>query len=244
MHLMQIVQNRNVSLVSGFGLTTYLFSWKKYKLPKPGFYNKEKLLLRRNWSGDRKALLTMPVKLKKTEEKLTLNDRQLAEKACDGCKDSFNELVCRYSERILKFIYNKTRNIECAEDIVQETFVRAWQNIQKYDPQYCFSTWIYTIAVRLMQNHYRKKQPLAVEDEILDCQIRNTESPLESMVKQEDNDTLWKKASMLKPEQYNMLWLKYVEQHSIEDISKVTGKSVTNVKVTLHRARTKLAEML
>ncbi len=164
--------------------------------------------------------------------------------ACDGCRLSFDELVNRYSEKVLKFIYTKTRSLECAEDIVQDAFVRAWQNIEKYDPKYSFSTWLYTIAIRLTQNHFRKKRPIAVEDEILDCRSQCTTTAIDHLIREEQKEILWQTAAKLKPDHYNLLWLKYVENQSIEEIAKTTGKSQVSVKVSLHRARAKLAKML
>lgn len=164
--------------------------------------------------------------------------------ACDGCRLSFDELVNRYSEKILKFIYNKTRNIECAEDIVQDAFVRAWQNIEKYDPKYSFSTWLYTIAIRLTQNHFRKKRPISIEDEILDRNSVSKDNPVELLIEREQKELIWQQAARLKPDHYNILWLKYVEHKTIEEIAVATGKSKVSVKVALHRARTKLAALI
>jgi len=186
----------------------------------------------------------MPVKIENSSEILTQNDQELALQACDGCRLSFDELVNRYSEKILKFIFTRTRNLESAEDIVQDAFIRAWQNIEKYDPKYSFSTWLYTIAIRLTQNHFRKKRPVTIEDEILDCRSESSENPVEQLIRDEQKERLWSCASKLKPDQYNILWLKYVEQKSVEEISRATGKSQVSIKVALHRARAKLAEML
>ncbi|MBN2064920.1 MAG: sigma-70 family RNA polymerase sigma factor [Sedimentisphaerales bacterium] len=186
----------------------------------------------------------MPSTIEKTTELLKKSDQELAFEAAGGSRGSYDELVNRYSQRIFKFVYVKTKNIECTEDIVQDTFIRAWLNLEKYDPKYCFSTWLYTIAIRLTQNHYRKKKAFTVEDEILDSHHRSVSWPIDDMIRKEQSDILWQKAARLKPEHYNMLWLKYVEQQTIEEIALTTGKSQVSVKVILHRARNKLATML
>ncbi len=188
--------------------------------------------------------LKMSVKIENTLEMITVTDQELAARACDGCRSSFDELVQRYSQKVFKFIFMKTNNIECTEDIVQDAFVRAWQNIEKYDPQYCFSTWLYTIAIRLTHNHFRKRKINCIEDEILDSRSGNQQTPDQIVSQAEENQRVWKLAADLKPEYYNILWLKYVELLSIEEIAKATGKSEANVKVILHRARNKLAKKL
>ena len=186
----------------------------------------------------------MPVKIENTIEMTTDTDQELAARACDGCRSSFDELVERYSQKVFKFIFMKTNNIECTEDIVQDAFVRAWQNIEKYDPKYCFSTWLYTIAIRLTHNHFRKRRPITIEDEILDSRSNEQQTPEQIVSQAEQNRLVWEKAADLKPEHYNILWLKYVEQLSIDEIAQATGKSEANVKVILHRARNKLAKKL
>ena len=186
----------------------------------------------------------MPVKIENTLEMTTATDQELAARACNGCRSSFDELVERYSQKVFKFIFMKTNNIECTEDIVQDAFIRAWQNIEKYNPKYCFSTWLYTIAIRLTHNHFRKRKPITIDDEILDCQNSRQQPPDDIAIQAEQNRIVWEKAADLKPEYYNILWLKYIEQMSIEEIAKTTGKSESNVKVILHRARNKLAKTL
>ncbi len=186
----------------------------------------------------------MPSTIEKTTELLNKSDQELALEATSGSHLSYDELVNRYSQRLFKFIYVKTKNIECTEDIVQDTFIRGWLNLEKYNPKYSFSTWLYTIAIRLTQNHYRKKKAFTIEDEILDSYHRSSSWPVDDMIKKEQSELLWQKAARLKPEHYNMLWLKYVEQLTIEEIAITTGKSQVSVKVILHRARNKLATML
>lgn len=186
----------------------------------------------------------MPLTIENTQESYKDSDQELARNAAGGCRRSFDELVNRYSQRLFKFIHNKTGNADNAEDIIQDTFVRAWLHIGKYNPTYSFSTWLYTIAIRLTQNHFRKKKPITIEDEILDTRCRHTDEPVESMIRKEQAGLLWEKAAVLKPEHYNILWLKYVEQQTIEEIAKTTGKSQVSVKVILHRSRNKLAELL
>jgi len=156
-----------------------------------------------------------------------------------GSQESFVELVRRYESRLLIFMRYKTGNINDAEDLVQETFIRAYTNIQKYSSSFKFSTWLFTIASRLAATHYRKSKLNAGRQEIF---YENNQ--LSEVVEKETNSDLLSLAVNLPENQYQALWLKYVEDMSIKEISQVMGKSKVNVKVLLYRARVNLSRLL
>ncbi|MEE8146382.1 MAG: sigma-70 family RNA polymerase sigma factor, partial [Longimicrobiales bacterium] len=73
----------------------------------------------------------------------------LVSRAQTGSLSSFAELVARFEGRLFNFLLRRTRCVADAEDLAQDTFVRAWQRIRRYDPRWRFSTWLFTIAHRL-----------------------------------------------------------------------------------------------
>lgn len=156
-----------------------------------------------------------------------------------GSHESFVELVRRYESRLLIFMRYKTGNINDAEDLVQETFIRAYTNIQKYSSSFKFSTWLFTIASRLAATHYRKSKINAGRQKIF---YENNQ--LSEVVEKEAGSDLLSLAGNLPENQYQALWLKYVEGMSIKEISQVMGKSKVNVKVLLYRARLNLSRLL
>ncbi|MBT7734166.1 MAG: sigma-70 family RNA polymerase sigma factor, partial [Verrucomicrobia bacterium] len=81
----------------------------------------------------------------------------LAIAAKKGCMESFEQLVARLEGRLYAFLYQKTSNHHLAQDLLQSTFVTAYRKLHRYNPQYAFTTWIYTIASRLAINHFRRK---------------------------------------------------------------------------------------
>ena len=169
-----------------------------------------------------------------------LTAEQLALRAKQGCRKSFSELVERFSARLVRFLQRKTANVQNAEDLVQETFVRAWQNIARYKPRWRFSTWLYTIGYRLACNH-RADLPIESAEMTRLCAAQPTDVIAEN---RETSRILWGTAAQLPQKQYEALWLKYAEDMSIKEIAKVMGKSQVNVKVILYRARTGLAKRL
>lgn len=88
---------------------------------------------------------------------LTLNDRELVEKARKGDELAFEELVNRYRERLFWVAFNMVGNREEARDISQEAFVRVFKSLDRYDPRYNFYTWLYQIAANICIDHLRKR---------------------------------------------------------------------------------------
>ena len=141
---------------------------------------------------------------------------------------------------LFDFLRYKINSIHDAEDLVQDTFVKAYENIHRYDDSYKFSTWLFTIASRLASSHFRRQRPSRVLEDIESDGM----GPGQIMVKREAGNNLWTMAQDLSKNQYQALWFKYAQNMSIKDIAKVMRKSQVNVKVLLYRARVNLAKRL
>jgi len=81
-----------------------------------------------------------------------LNDSQVVEASLDGDARAFGDLVRRYDERLLNFVYRTIGDRERGQDLVQETFVRVYRHLHRFDQSKKFSTWVYTIASNLAKN--------------------------------------------------------------------------------------------
>lgn len=169
-----------------------------------------------------------------------LSAEELARRSKHGCRASFAELIERYGMRLFKFLRYKTNNIQDAEDLVQEAFVRAYENIHRYKESWKFSTWLFTIAARLAKSHFRKSRSFQTVKDI----VSTTSEPGQMVVEKETQQGLWALARGLSMNQYQALWLKYGQDMSIKEIAKVLRKSQVNVKVLLYRARINLAKRL
>ena len=165
-----------------------------------------------------------------------LSAEELARQAKRGCRASFAELVRRFAPRLQVFLCQRTTDHHDAEDLVQDTFVRAWQNIRRYRESYRFSTWLFTIGARLAVSHHRKK-----------CvRLRSAPAPQEqpgpseAAGNRQRHDDLWTLARGLSDLQYEVLWLKYGQEMSVKEIARTMRRSQVSVKVSLHRARVNL----
>lgn len=169
-----------------------------------------------------------------------MSAEELARRSQQGCRASFAELVERYAVPLLRFLHHQTNHVHDAEDLVQDTFVRAYGNIDRYRSSYKFSTWLFTIARRLASSRFRSLRRPQVVAETASADP----GPHEAMAQREAKRSLWDAARGLSANQYRVLRLRYAEDMSIKEIAQVMGKSQVSVKVLLCRARTQLAQKL
>jgi len=168
-----------------------------------------------------------------------LDSEELAWRAKQGCRASFAELVHRYAPRLHVFLRRRTRRSHEVEDLVQDTFIKAYQNLGRYDDSWKFSTWLFTIAARLAVSRGRKREPRSSMPD-----LRMQARADETIDRQEQQEGLWAKVAELPDGQRQALWLKYAEDFSVKEIAAAMGKSQVCVKVLLYRARAGLAKRL
>ncbi len=155
-------------------------------------------------------------------------------------KTSFTLLVQQHHAKLYNFIYRYTRNRQDAEDLTQDTFVKAFKNFDRYDSKYAFASWLFTIGRRTVYNHFRgawRTEPM--EFDIAD----ESERPDGAAEKEDNRHSVWESAKSLKKEYREVLVLKYIEDFSILEIANVLGKTQSNVKILLFRARNQLKKI-
>src|SRR5919106_3338471 len=90
-------------------------------------------------------------------EREQLDDRALVSRILEGDRDRFTELVKRYEKRVVNYVYRITHRYEDAHDLAQEIFVKVFLALDRYDPKYQFSTWLFRIAQNSAIDALRKK---------------------------------------------------------------------------------------
>ncbi len=167
------------------------------------------------------------------------SDEELACRARQGCAASFEQLLRRFQVPLLHFLRQRGFLAD-AEDLVQETFLRAYENLHRYDRRWPFSTWLFTVARRTSLNHRRRTRPTA-DSRVIEVALAASPAPLETLIAAESRQRLWDQAAgLLSDDQLTALWLKYVEQMPTREIARVLDRSWTLVKVLLFRARKRL----
>jgi RNA polymerase sigma-70 factor (ECF subfamily) len=181
-----------------------------------------------------------------TKEALYPTDEDLAARAASGFPSAFEELVSRYGLRLFHFLRSRSGSDEDVEDLVQETFLKAYRSIGRYDPQRKFSTWLFTVAIRLSISRHRSQgaKSLPLDSEGAE---HPSPSPQEALIRKEETrkaGNIWLLARTLKPSEYEVLWLRYAEEMPMKDIALAMKKSLVGVRVLLHRSRLKLGKKL
>ena len=168
------------------------------------------------------------------------SDEELALEARTGSRPAFEELARRYQRRLFVYLRPRLGSDQDAEDMVQETFFKLYRNIGSYDPAYRFSTWLYSSASRLAISSYRKKR-------VLGARIDPGAVPAETTTRPDGGEPaarLWEAARTLGDNRYRVLWLRYGEDMSVDEIAVSLSKSRLAVRILLHRARTNLMKRL
>ncbi|MGB8951979.1 MAG: sigma-70 family RNA polymerase sigma factor [Candidatus Aminicenantales bacterium] len=173
-------------------------------------------------------------------------DEELAAQTAAGSRAAFEVLVFRYSPRLFYFLRSRSESDEDIEDLMQETFLRAFRHIGRYNPKWRFSTWLYTTAVRLAISRHRAKKtrPLPLDPELPE---HPSHGPQERLIQKEEaqaRKNIWNLARTMKPGEYQALWLRYAEGLPVKDIARAMNKTQLGVRALLHRSRLKLGQKL
>lgn len=170
-----------------------------------------------------------------------------------GDQNAYGEIIDIYKDKVYQISYRMLGNRHEAEDIAQEAFIRAYINIQSYNINLKFSTWLYRITTNLCIDRIRKKKP----DYYLDAEIVGTEGltmysqipdktplPEDDVESLELQDMIQREISRL-PEKYrSVIVLKYIEELSLNEISEILNLPLGTVKTRIHRGREALRKQL
>ena len=169
----------------------------------------------------------------------------LVECAQRGCAESFGELVCRYQVPLVHFLRQRAANYHDAEDLTQEVFWRAYDQLDRYHSDYAVKTWLFTIAQRLLLNQRRRRTIACCQTDALSQAAADQPDAGRQLEIDEQRRNLWTVATEeLTDSQFTAIWLFYVEQMTTGEIARVLGCTRVGVKTGLFRARRKLRRRL
>lgn len=168
----------------------------------------------------------------------------LVARAAGGEREAFAQLVHKHEASLQRYLRLISPSIEDAEELAQESFLRAWSRLDRYDPRWRFSTWLFTLARRLAASRARRlSDPLGAGHDF--AGLGGEEDPARELDERELGRQLWTLARRVLPrEQFEGLWLRYVEDLGASEIGRVLDRRPGAVRVLLHRARLELAGRL
>jgi len=175
------------------------------------------------------------------------DDIYFIEAVRNGNVAAFSYLVERYQNMVYSLALKLLKNAEDAEEMAQDTFIKAFQKLNTYEGKSKFSTWLYSITYNACISELRKRriQFSSLEDQRFSDQDEMKMHDHFSETKKEDQERYLNLALGKLPEDDQVLvTLYYYESQSMDDISVITGLTVSNIKVKIHRARKRMFAML
>jgi RNA polymerase sigma-70 factor (ECF subfamily) len=186
-----------------------------------------------------------------------VDDKELVAGALEGDDSAYGELLERFRRPVFSLIYRMVRDRELAEDLAQESFVKAFNNLDSYKPSYRFSSWLFKIANNHAIDHLRRARLKTVsihgsphatdadrEEETRIVLEAGGETPEQEVVALELGGEIEVAISQLRPEYRTAVILRHIESRPYEEIADIMGVPIGTVKTFLHRARAELREGL
>ena len=172
------------------------------------------------------------------------DDSFYIEKVLAGQANYFSYIVERYQDIVFSIALKVLKNSEEAEEMAQESFIKAYKSLKSFKGKAKFSTWLYRITYNTCISETRKKKHHYTSTDDIQISDEAEEMNLDGIP--EENRAKYIQAALQKlPEdEYTLVLLYYFEEQSVEDICKVSGLSASNAKVKLFRARKKLYTIL
>jgi RNA polymerase sigma-70 factor (ECF subfamily) len=207
---------------------------------------------RQIWSRNLAAGLVFKLKLRLMAVQLD-PDAELMLRVKDGDVQAFETLVDKYKQPIINLMFRMVRDLEEAEDLAQNVFVRAYQSAARYEVSAKFSTWLFTIARRLCLNELRRRgrhpaESLEAGEENEESprqfQDAKTFSPPETFLQRELEQKIQEALDGLPEKQRVAILMCRQDEHSYDEIAKVLECSVSATKSLIHRGREALKAKL
>jgi RNA polymerase sigma-70 factor (ECF subfamily) len=170
-------------------------------------------------------------------------EAEIVAKVLKGDRQAYAALVDEYKSPIYNLAYRMTGSSEDADDLTQETFIRAYQYLWRYDMRRKFFTWLYTLALNLIRSHLRKKNKYNKSSEELSAHLLSDKNHLpetELIETQEISVCLLR----LEEESRALLIMKFHQGLTFEEIAQITGKSLSAVKMSIYRGLESLKKMM
>lgn len=170
----------------------------------------------------------------------------LIARARRGDEEAFRLIFERYTRPVMRFIFYMVNDRALAEDLAQETFVRAYKNLGALRDQTGFSTWLFGIARNVARETLRANRPETqrVEFDHLLAVCDEQPSPAGQLLDKELKDVVRHALSKLDEAQRLTFTLKVYEQRSYDEISQITGFSIPKIRNDLYRARAEMRRRL
>jgi RNA polymerase sigma-70 factor (ECF subfamily) len=183
------------------------------------------------------------------------SEAEIVAKVLNGERQAYALLVEEYKTPIYNLAYRMTGNSQDAEDLAQETFLRAFNQLFRYDTKRSFFTWLYTISLNIIRNHLKKNSNRRRDDfrqgekisgtgEFDDKRFTSQESQVIDEGRKEREEKLESCLQKLSPELRELMILRFYQELPFEAIAEITGLSLSAIKMRVYRGLEKLRKYI
>jgi RNA polymerase sigma-70 factor (ECF subfamily) len=174
------------------------------------------------------------------------DDRQLVETIRGGDADAFETLVRRKTSKVYALCYRVIGNAEDAKDISQLVFLKLWENLEKYDPQYAFDTWLYRMVTNVAIDFMRNRQS---RDNAVNSNLRLVKTAAEAeqgvVIQRKEVENVFNEVSnVLSPKQKTIFVMNQMDDLPSAEIAKILGCRESTVRNHLFNARKLMQQQL
>ncbi len=176
-------------------------------------------------------------------------EHRIIKRVCEGNRQEYARLIELYKTPLFNLAYRMTGNYSDAEDLTQEAFVRAYENLAGFDRNRSCFTWLYTIGLNLIRNHLKKERKNATCDLYENSGGGNFENREQGaadnqMMNEENVNTLHNALLQLAADNREAIILRFQQGFSFEDIAGVSGISTSAAKMRVYRGLERLLEIM
>ena len=181
------------------------------------------------------------------------NDSELINKAKNGDAKAYEGLLKKYKNSVYNLVYRMVRDVQEAEDLTQEAFIKAFNSLASFNEEYAFSTWLYKIATNNCIDFFRKRKlqtysldkPIQYKDSEIQHEIPDPDlNPEKSILARERSSMIQEAIETLPEKYYTAIVLRHNDEKSYEEIAEILELPLGTVKARIFRAREMLNKVL
>ena len=185
--------------------------------------------------------------------KVKESDSILINQAKSGDDKAYDKLLNKYKNSVYNLVYRMVRDVQEAEDLTQEAFIKAFNSLTQFNEEYAFSTWLYKIATNNCIDYFRKRKlqtlsldkPIQYKDSEIHQEIPDPELNPEKSILASERTSIIRDAIKTLPEKYyTAIVLRHTEEKSYEEIAEILQLPIGTVKARIFRAREMLNKAL
>jgi len=169
-------------------------------------------------------------------------ENETIQSVLNGDREKFTLFVDKYKGPVYNMVYRLTGNGHDAEDLAQETFIKAYRSLNSFKTNKKFFPWLYAIAINLTRNHLKKKKPLLVEN--VDHFQTDKRNPEQAVSKRQEAEAIAHHIQRLPVSLREAIILRYYHYLRFEDISQILCISLSAAKMRVYRGLEKLEILL